>query len=122
MKTPARQFLIVSSVACLMLAGGAAANAGSRGMSHNAHSSGTNDTGAANHPNSAAQPKPTVTRDHGDKPATTTTTTTTTGPCGHGHHNCATVRDHTSGPQGDWHPPHGSTGPAGGPNSRKPPS
>jgi hypothetical protein len=121
MKSPTRLFLIASSVACLTLAGGVAANAGSRSMSHNAHSSGgntgTNDNGAANRPKSAGQSQGTVVRDHGDKP----TKTTTTKLCAHGHHNCVPVRDHTSGQQGDWHS-HGSTGPAGGPNSRKPPS
>ena len=78
-----------------------------------------NTSGAAKRPKSAGQPTGPVVRDHGAKNTKTTTTTS----CSRGPHSkCATVRDHTSGPQGDWHtPPHGSSGPAGGPNSRKPP-
>lgn len=102
---------------------GGSRNGGHGGFDHNPHGGSGNNTanttGAAKKPTSFAQPKPPVVRDHGDKNTKTTTTTS----CSRGPHpTCATVRDHTSGQQGDWHvPPRGTHGPAGGPNSRNPP-
>lgn len=104
------------------VAGGSHGGGGHSLVQHNQATHDANQNGAAKRPKSAAQPKPTVVRDHGDK---NTKTTTTTSCSGRGHHGsgCSTVRDHTSGNQGDWHmPPGGPSGPAGGPNSRKPPS